>query len=94
MEEETFSRILDDALGKQLEDIFSRLGNAVGYDLGDEEEVKNIRKDLWMLRATRQRSERFKAIGEKIFFMFFWGTIGSAFVYGGIVMLKEKLGIK
>jgi len=89
--EEKFKEILHRELDLQRKEIFSHISEAVGYDIGDPEELKDIRKDLWMIRSTRLRSERFKATGERIFFIFFWGTVLSALLAGAVALLKNKL---
>ena len=93
MDEDKFRKIIHEELAKQRQDIFRSLGEAIGYDLGDPEVLKAIRKDLWMVRNTRLRSERFTAVGERMFFVFFWGSLGTALLAGVWVLLKEKLGI-
>ena len=93
MDEARFREILHEELETQRQDIFRTLGDAVGYDLGDPDELKHIRKDLWMLRTTRQRSERWKATGERIFFIFFWGGVFSALGVGFWTIAKSKLGL-
>lgn len=91
MDEAKFRAILHDELAKQREDIFRAMGDAIGYDLGDPEVLKDLRKDLWMIRSTRQRSERFRATGEKLFFVFFWGGVLTALGAGAISIIKSKI---
>ena len=88
---ETVRLIIHEEMEAQRKEIFRYISDAIGYDVGDPDELRNIRKDLWMIRTTRLRSERFKATGERIFFMFFWGIILSSMVAGAFVLLKEKL---
>ncbi|MCK5600426.1 hypothetical protein KAR91_01050 [Candidatus Pacearchaeota archaeon] len=86
-----FREILHEELDEQRKQIFRYISDAVGYDVGDPEELKDIRKDLWMIRTTRLRSERFKATGERIFFIFFWGSILSSLIAGIGVLIKNKV---
>ena len=91
MDETKFRAILHEEFAVQRKKTLSSISEAIGYDLRDPEELKNIRKDLWMVRTTRLRSDRFKATGERIFFVFFWGTVGLALLAGTFTLLKEKL---
>lgn len=94
--DEHLAKIVDQAVEKALSaqrrELFRVMGDATGYDLGNPEHVQEVRKDLYMVRKTRQRSERFQAAGEKVFFMMFWGGLASALIYGGIELIRRKLG--
>lgn len=83
--------IVEEALDKQRREIFTRIGEVIGYDVGDTSEMKELRKDLWMLRKTRLRSERFQAIGEKMFATFFWGTLGIGLLTGLAIAASSQL---
>lgn len=91
--EDRLKTIIREELDNQRREVFKHIGDAIGYDVGDPDELKRIRKDLYMVRATRLRSERFKAVGERVFFMFFWGTLLSALIAGGVSLFRDKLGI-
>lgn len=89
---EIVNKAVEEALTAQRKELFRTMGDATGYDLGNPDHVQEVRKDFYMVRKTRQRSERFQAAGEKVFFMMFWGGLASALIYGGIELFKKKLG--
>ena len=88
---EEMAQIIDEALDKQRGEIFGRISDVIGYDVGDKDEMKELRKDLFALRKIRLRGEEFQSAGRKAIFLAIWTGLIVAFSTGMWSLIADKV---